>query len=208
MLKIFPLYKYKHWAIVESVDKDRNVWCYHITDNDARPACSSVSFSWSASATTAALKYQKLNEILGDSLYRVNNQEEFAKEFLGIVGKPMPDIDKVMKMLDEFDDKPFKYGLATMNCEHFATFCRYGIGWSTQINWFAKMIGPNTENSLAKVLIASKLIYNLSSPWVNLIPGVFFLGQINSWYINIILPEKSQWDMISGMRKTLYTKIV
>ncbi|XP_054159050.1 phospholipase A and acyltransferase 1-like [Oppia nitens] len=135
--------KYKHWVLFESVDSMGNVWCYHVSavgqhmmdDEVADGLRKEVSFNGNA-----LLKYEPLIDILKDneclqpSLCRINNQSLMAKEMLKTTNNQMPVLDQVLSHLNRLKDSILKYDLKSLNCEHYCTLWKYGIGWSSQVN--------------------------------------------------------------------------
>ena len=57
-----------------------------------------------------------------------------AKKMLDAVRNQVPDINDVFGRLHLWKDQLFRYDLKSMNCEHYCTFWKYGIGWSSQVN--------------------------------------------------------------------------
>ena len=158
--------KYKHWVMCESIDTTGNVWCFHITavghqsaedeDTDQQIALrKEVSFNGKA-----LLKYEPLEDILKDtddrqpSLCRVNNQHNMARKMLATLRNQMPDLKNVFKVLHRLKDTVFKYDLKASNCEHYCTFWKYGIGWSSQVNSFKDVLtaGLQIVSTTAKAM--------------------------------------------------------
>ena len=118
LIKVFRK-GYTHWAIVDSIE-NKNVWCYHITNLVN-------NFS-----TNAQLKRDALEKVVGEYRFTIDNQEAKGKRLLKLNGQELPKYNIVRGILKEFEGKVVKYNVFDLNCEHFATFCKYGIGWSTQ----------------------------------------------------------------------------
>ena len=118
IIKVF-WYGYTHWAIVDSIEK-KKVWCYHITNLVN-------NFS-----TNAQLKREVLEEVAGEYRYTIDNQETKGQMLLKLNHQELPMYNIVRGILKEFEDRTVNYNLFDLNCGHFATFCKYGIGWSTQ----------------------------------------------------------------------------
>ena len=117
---------YQHWAIVDtSVDED--VWCYHIT----KQANNSISFQ-NPHSSNGVIKRETLERVTGGDQFTFDNQEDKGRCLLRKYSACMPDFEIVRDVLKEFEGRSVNYKLFDLNCEHFATFCRYGIGWSTQ----------------------------------------------------------------------------
>ncbi|CAG2117378.1 unnamed protein product [Medioppia subpectinata] len=155
---------YKHWAIFESVDRFGNCMCFHITaieepidhndsgleKNDVRKE---ISFDGKA-----LLKYEPLLDILKDSdspkpsMCRINNQEIMGQRMRKMINNQIPDLNQVFKVLHAFKDTVLKYCLKSLNCEHYCTFWKYGIGWSSQVNSFKDIITTalKTVSSLSR----------------------------------------------------------
>ncbi|CAG2181537.1 unnamed protein product, partial [Oppiella nova] len=145
--------RYRHWAIFESVDHYGNVMCFHITavdngyaddmDTDLTRTGVRKEISFNGKAL---LKYEPLEDILKDtdspqpSLCRINNQEIMASKMLKTIGNQLPDLDQVFTTLHQMKDTIFRYCLKSLNCEHYSTFWKYGIGWSSQVNTFKDII--------------------------------------------------------------------
>lgn len=71
---------------------------------------------------------QKLEDVAEKNLCRVNNLERAANK-RGLRAKSERDIkDTAFEMLDNVID----YDLLNNNCEHFSTYCRYGLKFSEQ----------------------------------------------------------------------------
>lgn len=145
--------RYRHWVLCEDIDESGTVWCFHVTavgqydpELDA-PFDESVRITKEVSFNGKAwLKYQPLDDILRDtpdqtlSKCRVNNQTGMALKMLNAVRNQAPDITQVFKRLHELKDRLFSYDLKSLNCEHYCTLWKYGIGWSSQVNTFKDII--------------------------------------------------------------------
>ena len=118
-------YWYFHWAIVDLVEGE-DVWCYHITN------LANNNSSSNSNSPKAVIKREKINEIIGQDEYIIYNQEAWAIHFLKRYDQLLPDFDRVRGILKEIEGRTVNYKLFDLNCECFATFCKYGIGWSFQ----------------------------------------------------------------------------
>ena len=133
---------YKHWVMVESICSDATVWCFHVTtvERDQEQFQNEKSFNGKA-----VLKYEPLIDILRDTVdgsqspFKVNNQEHMARKHLAKSGKRAPDLSKVLQTLHVVKDRVVMYNIKSLNCEHYSTFWKYGIGWSSQVNTVQKV---------------------------------------------------------------------
>jgi hypothetical protein len=135
---------YKHWAICERIDENGIIWCFHVTGTQLIDNCNDtkeVAFNGKAS-----IKYEPLLDILKDnncstpSLCRINNQKIMAQNMLKTTRNQMPDTKEVFKMLHRLKDSFVKYDLKSLNCEHYCTLWKYGIGWSSQVNSYQDIV--------------------------------------------------------------------
>ena len=117
---------YQHWAIVDT-SVNENVWCYHITN-----LANSLQSSQNNHSTNAVIKRESLERVTGGNQFTVDNQEDRGGYLLRKYNAHMPDFEIVRDVLKEFEGRSVNYKLFDLNCEHFATFCRYGIEWSAQ----------------------------------------------------------------------------
>ncbi len=92
--------KYKHWAICESIDKNGNIWCFHVTHVPLKMINEKVS-----NKMRACIIYETLPDILRAkqrlflSKCRVNNQENFAKKLIKRKGIEEPDLKIIFNEL-------------------------------------------------------------------------------------------------------------
>ena len=143
--------RYRHWVICESIDSNGTVWCFHVTavwsdqtddDHNIQPILrKEIPFNGKA-----LLKYEPLEDILKDtedgipSLCRVNNQQNMARKLLTAIGNQLPQLSEVFAVLHRLKNTILKYDLKASNCEHYCTFWKYGIGWSSQVNSFKEIL--------------------------------------------------------------------
>ena len=139
LIKVFRK-GYQHWAIVDSIE-NKNVWCYHITN---RINNLSTSPSELPSSTNAQLKRDVLENVTGKYRFTIDNQEAKGKRLLKLNEQELPKFNIVRDILREFEGRIVNYNVFDLNCEHFATFCKYGIGWSTQTELarLSKVVAP------------------------------------------------------------------
>ena len=125
---------YSHWLICESVESDGTVWCFHVSSEYG-----SSSFS-GRPTEDVIIKYQKLEDVLKDtddgkpSPFRVDNQKSMAE--MHLKGRECPDLDAVFSQLHEKKGSKVEYDWKRLNCEHYCTEWKYGIGWSSQVDDF------------------------------------------------------------------------
>ena len=128
LIKVFRK-GYQHWAIIDSIE-NKNVWCYHIIADRINNL--STSPSELPSSNNAQLKRDVLEKVAGKYRFTIDNQEAKAKRLLELNNQELPKFNIVRDILKGFEGRIVNYNVFDLNCEHFATFCKYGIGWSTQ----------------------------------------------------------------------------
>ena len=141
---------YKHWVICEGIDSSGSIWCFHVTHTTPidthQPIDEVIPTKEVAFNGKALLKYEPLEDILKDtndgkpSLCRKNNQQNMARNMLATVGNQLPDLNEVFAVLHRLKDRYLPYDLKASNCEHYCTFWKYGIGWSSQVNSFKEIL--------------------------------------------------------------------
>jgi len=155
--------KYKHWVICESIDSKGTVWCFHVTGvGQTYEEQNNEPFLRKEIALNgkALLKYEPLEDIVKDtedgkpSLCRVNNQQNMGRKMLTTIGNQLPNLNQVFRVLHSLKDTILKYDLKASNCEHYCTFWKYGIGWSSQVNTFKDIItaGLKIASTTSKAL--------------------------------------------------------
>ncbi|RXN15574.1 HRAS-like suppressor 3 [Labeo rohita] len=75
----------------------------------------------------ATVKKEKLEDVVGNNEYRINNLLDKQHQ-----PRPIPDI---IQNAESYVGKTLPYGLLTRNCEHFVTKLRYGKGQSRQVQF-------------------------------------------------------------------------
>lgn len=125
---------YNHWAMFSNKSDNGTHWCFHVTTASGDFEKKSALMSKINNAV-AGIKKHKLKDILEDSesktpsQARINNKiEEAKRKKCG----PLP-IEEVIEGLEKRKDKPVKYNVKDLNCEHYATTWKYGTGWSRQV---------------------------------------------------------------------------
>ncbi|XP_035698727.1 phospholipase A and acyltransferase 4-like [Branchiostoma floridae] len=83
------------------------------------------------SAKTAKVQEDRFWDVVGDSVAKINNYLDRERDVL-------PTDEIIEKARSKLGTK--RYDAASYNCEHFATWCRYGVEWSQQVE-NAKTIG-------------------------------------------------------------------
>ena len=63
----------------------------------------------------------------------------------------LPDIERVFSDLRHQKDTLLPYDKKSINCEHYATLWKYGIGWSSQVNTYKDIISTALYLSSATV---------------------------------------------------------
>ena len=150
---------FSHWAIVDSIENN-TIWCYHVSGlvNNSNTSPNPLS-------TQAVLKREKLVVIADGDKYIINNQKLLALPLLKRFGQRMPDFEIVRGILNEYEGSTVNYKLFDLNCEYFATFCKYGIGWS-------KEVGLTSAIALHLSLIPSKDLLLIEIPYNSLEDGM------------------------------------
>ncbi|XP_018420767.1 PREDICTED: HRAS-like suppressor 2 [Nanorana parkeri] len=106
---------YQHWGVYVG-----GGYVVHLTDQDG---WSSIS---SALGETAVVRKDRLETVAYGCNYKVNNKYDSKHS-------PFPSRKIVNAALGEVGKK-MNYSLTSSNCEHFATFLRYGIEFSDQVD--------------------------------------------------------------------------
>ena len=135
----------QHWAVY--VGSIADIHCvidfvYPDDSNLVNEFC--LAFMATATAAGAALpattssvgviRMVPIVSILGDDEVRLNN---------GFDGSPHQPLDSqviLARAVEKFHAGDRSYDLFRSNCEHFATYCRYGVNVSTQIDELKKKI--------------------------------------------------------------------
>ncbi|XP_073342664.1 phospholipase A and acyltransferase 4-like [Pagrus major] len=113
---------YQHWAVYVG-----DGWVVHVTSPPGAEVPGIVSNSlMSVSADTAMVRKQKLQEVVGNNTWRINNNLD--KEY-----KPRSAYIIVKEAL-RWVGKRMKYSVISKNCEHFANELRYGKAESRQVS--------------------------------------------------------------------------
>lgn len=99
----------------------------------------------------ATVKREKLEDVVGNDTYYINNHLDEKYE-----PHPIQDILQDAKILV---DKELQYGVTTKNCEHFVTLLRYGQPHSQQVQLFD--LTSQTE-SYCMLLISDSNVKNHS----------------------------------------------
>ncbi|XP_051727913.1 phospholipase A and acyltransferase 3-like [Ctenopharyngodon idella] len=110
---------YQHWAIYVG---DGYVVHLASASEHANAGASSVK---SVVHNKATVKREKLEDVVGNDTYYINNHLDEKYE-----PHPIQDILQDAKILV---DKELQYGVTTKNCEHFVTLLRYGQPHSQQV---------------------------------------------------------------------------
>jgi kelch-like protein 24/35 len=80
----------------------------------------------------AEIKRNILEEVAKKSKCRVNNLELAAKK-INLEAKPYDTIERnALNYFNDENNKKNKYNVKKYNCEHYATYCRYGKSFSEQ----------------------------------------------------------------------------
>ncbi|CAG2107673.1 unnamed protein product [Medioppia subpectinata] len=118
-----------HWALVESVDPRGNIRCYHLARDPL------------TAPTRRVVRWEPLVNILdecadigadGFVYWRCNNQHRLARQLLAITGRHgPPPLDVVFGEINKFRDREVAFDPDGCNAEHYCTYWRYGIGWSS-----------------------------------------------------------------------------
>ena len=66
--------------------------------------------------------------------YQLRNQEKFSEKILNKTLNVMPNVEHIRNILMESKDCYVRYHKTLLNSEHYVTFWKYGIGWSTWAN--------------------------------------------------------------------------
>ncbi|XP_070638906.1 phospholipase A and acyltransferase 3-like [Bos indicus] len=79
----------------------------------------------SAVADRAIVKKERLCDVAGRDLYRVNNKHDDKYN-------PFPP-SRIVQWVEELVDQEFCYSLTSKNCEHFVNELRYGVSRSDPV---------------------------------------------------------------------------
>ncbi|XP_063046011.1 phospholipase A and acyltransferase 3-like [Engraulis encrasicolus] len=107
---------YEHWAVYIGEG-----YVIHLTSHSAQG-----SGSASVIGPLAIVKKEKLEVVAGKSKWRVNNIQDSKRQ-------PRPTKDIIMEAT-AMVGKTVSYKLTKANCEHFATYLRYGKPESRQVS--------------------------------------------------------------------------
>ena len=86
---------------------------------------SGASSTVSGASVEAQVKTEKLKDVVNGKDWRINNKRDNK-------WKPRPK-KEIVKEAVSMVGKAVKYSLTDRNCEHFATWCRYGKPESLQV---------------------------------------------------------------------------
>ncbi|XP_073343173.1 phospholipase A and acyltransferase 4-like [Pagrus major] len=112
---------YEHWAVYVG-----NGWVVHVTSPPGAKESGAVSKSlMSVSTEKAMVRKQKLQEVVGDSKWTINNSLDKMYESRS----PCIIVEEALRQVG----KRMKYSVISKNCEHFATKLRYGKAKSWQV---------------------------------------------------------------------------
>ncbi|KAF7491337.1 hypothetical protein SSS_02644 [Sarcoptes scabiei] len=167
-----------HYVYVDRVDHKSNpststVWCYHV-----KPLKRIDSID--EEITVGILKHETLNVVIEKIMfetveqhwrqylnvnekktprlsfqYRIENQDKFSQSVLRLTLNSNPNVDRVRDLLSIYKNSFVRYNRILLNSEHYATFWKYGIGWSTLVNNQIKIIETiqNFMQRFCKVII-------------------------------------------------------
>ncbi|XP_050960327.1 phospholipase A and acyltransferase 1-like, partial [Labeo rohita] len=102
---------YQHWAIYVGVG-----YVIHVV-SDSEHADTGASKK-SKKDGNVTVKKEKLQDVVGNDEYRINNH-------LDEKYNPLP-IEEILQEAEHFVGREFPYDLLLRNCEHLATLLRYG----------------------------------------------------------------------------------
>lgn len=154
-----------HYVFVHKVSDSKsnavnNVWCYHVRPYQ-RVATGLLLLD--DDRHLGVIKYENLETIIGHFLaemeerhwqsggghnrqpklsvhYEIRNQEKLSQQILNQTLNATPDAERVASFLSSITDSHVRYHRSTLNSEHYATFWKYGIGWSTWANGRADIL--------------------------------------------------------------------
>ncbi|XP_005988962.1 phospholipase A and acyltransferase 4-like [Latimeria chalumnae] len=111
---------YKHWAVYVGQG-----YVVHLTGN-----LFSSSGGWSSSSQTsqAQVKKERLQDVVVNSRYRVKNKYD------NLLSPKSPAI--IVQDAESYVGMKVSYNILRTNCEHFATYLRYGRWVSMQVFCF------------------------------------------------------------------------
>ncbi|CAM4641118.1 unnamed protein product [Leuciscus chuanchicus] len=109
---------YKHWALYVG-----DGYVIHLTSDSGRAKAGSCSVG-SVGQDKATVKREKLEDVVGNNKYRINNLLDNQYK-----SRPIQDI---LKDAQSHLGEMIRYNPFTLNCEHFVTELRYGEPESLQ----------------------------------------------------------------------------
>ncbi len=137
----------------------------------------------------AQVKKDKLVSVAGKSLCRVNNLEEAAQR-RNLTARS---VEEIIKTAEEMVNNKKKYRIFHDNCEHFATYCRYGTGFSLQ--------AESVENDSELKLLARGVGYT------SLNVGTISQRKQNpSFWINAYFQKDYDYLRVYDFLKTLFLR--
>ncbi|XP_068056163.1 phospholipase A and acyltransferase 1-like [Anomalospiza imberbis] len=122
---------YQHWALYVG-----DGYVIHVTDEGATSLKLSSS---SIRATTAKVKKQLREEVVGNDKWRVNNKYDRSYT-------PFP-VEEIIRRAEQWIDREVPYDVLNRNCEHFVTMLRYGEGVSEQVSAPGEPLGASQSTS-------------------------------------------------------------
>ncbi|XP_054998331.1 phospholipase A and acyltransferase 4-like isoform X2 [Sorex araneus] len=118
LIEIFRV-GYQHWAIYVG-----DGYVVHVAPIRDTPGSSGSSIS-SVGDGRAVVKLERLEDVVGDCLYKVNNHLDGKYE-------PLP-VKEIIRATKGMVGQELKYSVQRKNCEHFVTKLRYGKSESEQV---------------------------------------------------------------------------
>ncbi len=73
---------------------------------------------------------ETLENVCGRSLVRISNHDYFARYAFELEAKPD---DEILAEANRYSNQRVVYDFMFQNCEYYATYWRYGKGFSTQV---------------------------------------------------------------------------
>ncbi|XP_067456130.1 phospholipase A and acyltransferase 4-like [Thunnus thynnus] len=116
--------------LIEFLREGYQHWAVYIGDGDVvhmvtpGKSSSGASSTVSGASVEAQVKTEKLKDVVNGKDWRINNKRDNK-------WKPRPK-KEIVKEAVSMVGKAVKYSLTDRNCEHFATWCRYGKPQSLQ----------------------------------------------------------------------------
>ncbi|KAJ6225912.1 hypothetical protein RDWZM_004457 [Blomia tropicalis] len=152
-----------HYVLVQRVENDnvskekstsitddlQSVWCFHVRPYQRIDLMEDDRH-------LGVIKHENLQSIVGQLLiemeerhwqfgrgfkqpklsvyYQIRNQHKLSQTILKQTLNDEPKFDSMVELLYELKDSYVRYHRIMLNSEHYATFWKYGIGWSTWAN--------------------------------------------------------------------------